>query len=215
MIKVILQPLYFELKSFLSTSILQPKNRVMTNRNHEEGWIELIWGCMFSGKTEELIRRARRCLIADQNVFVFKPSTDDRFSEEKIETHDGENLACSEVVDSAEEIMAAIEVKKTDVVAIDEAQFFGEDLIECTQKLANDGIKVIVAGLDLDYKEEPFTPVPGIAALAEETQKLHAVCENCGHEASRSFRIKGGEKQQEVGASEKYKALCRTCFQNH
>ncbi len=169
---------------------------------------------MFSGKTDELIRRVRKCLKANQEVFIFKPSIDDRFSEEKIETHDGENLACTKVVNNAGEIFEKVNNTEVDVVAIDEAQFFGDDLVKIAQKLANADLRVIVAGLDLDYQEKPFTPLPRLAALAEETQKLHAICENCNQKASRSLRTKGGDQQQEVGASDKYKALCRNCF-NH
>jgi len=179
------------------------------NNIRNKGWIEVITGSMFSGKTEELIRRINRAKIANQKIKVFKPSIDNRYSPDKIVTHN-EQAVTSIIVNDAEEILK----NKTDceVIAIDEAQFFKNNLIEVCRKLANDGKRVIVAGLDMDYTGNPFDPVPQLMALAEYITKLHAVCTNCGDLAQFTYRKSKDKEKIVVGDKKEYKALCRKCY---
>ena len=178
-------------------------------KNRRVGWIEVICGSMFSGKTEELIRRLRRARFARQNVEIYKPATDARFSAEQVVSHD-ENAIPSEVVDTAGQLL--LMVGKADVVGIDEAQFFDNDLVDVCRTLAQDGRRVIVAGLDQDFLGRPFEPVPQLMAIAEYVTKLHAICVICGAPANHSQRIVADRSTVFLGAKEAYEPRCRECF---
>lgn len=186
--------------------------------NRKFGWIECICGSMFSGKSEELLRRIKRGVIAKQKVLLFKPSIDNRYEENMVSTHNGNSYE-SVNIDKAEQIYDYIIDKKYDIIGIDEVQFFDEKIVELINKLADDGIRVIVAGLDMDFKAEPFHPMPEIMAVSEMVTKLHAVCNKCGKEASRSQRLIDGEPARYddpivvIGASESYEARCRHCHE--
>ena len=177
------------------------------------GWIEVIAGSMFSGKSEELIRRLRRAKIARQRVQVFKPAIDNRFSTDHIVSH-SEMRHESGVVDTAAEILARVDAH-TDVVGIDEGQFFDSHLVEVANTLAQRGVRVIIAGLDQDYTGQPFGPMPHLLAIAEYITKTHAICVRCGQPANYSQRIVDVEGQVVVGASDAYEARCRRCFVPH
>jgi len=183
----------------------------------ETGWIELICGSMFSGKTEELIRRVKRAQIARQKVQVFKPRIDDRYTTEKVSSHDGLHLDATPV-DHARDILTQVE-PDTAVVAVDEVQFFDWEIAEVAQKLADAGKRVILAGLDMDFRGEPFGPMPLLMAQAEKVDKLNAICVICGAPASRTQRLIDGKPASYddpvilVGASEVYEARCRACHQ--
>lgn len=178
-----------------------------------EGRIEVITGSMFSGKTDELIRRLRRATIAKQKVQVFKPALDDRYAVEKLASHAGSEFEATPV-NNAQEILQAVNGDTT-VVAVDEAQFFDDVILQVISDLADRGVRVIVAGLDMDFRGEPFGPIPAIMAMAEEVDKLHAICMVCGNDASRSQRLINGKPARYddpivvVGASEMYEARCR------
>ena len=165
---------------------------------------------MFSGKTEELIRRLNRALLAKQQVEIFKPALDRRYHEENIVSHN-ENSIRSTPVSVASEIL--LHVHQGEVVGIDEAQFFDESLLEVVQTLANQGTRVIVAGLDMDYLGKPFGPMPALMAMAEFVTKVHAICMKCGAVASHSYRLEESEEQVLLGAQNQYEARCRKCFQ--
>ncbi len=175
----------------------------------QNGWIEVICGSMFSGKTEELIRRIRRAEFANQTLVMFKPEIDDRYSKKKVVSHKGTEFH-AEIVKSAAEIWE--KWNKEQVVAIDEAQFFDEELIEVCNRLANNGVRVVLAGLDMDYKGIPFGPMPQLLAIAEYVTKVHAICVSCGNLAMYSHRTVREDGQVLVGAVEKYKPLCRSCY---
>ncbi len=174
------------------------------------GWIEVIVGSMFSGKSEELIRRLRRAQIARQKVQVFKPKIDDRYSIEQIASHSGMTHVSNPVM-TAKELMAQIE-PETQVVGIDEGQFFDAEIVAAVNELANSGKRVIVAGLDQDYTGKPFEPMPQLLSIAEYITKTHAICVKCGATANYSQRTFESDEQVEVGASGKYEARCRKCF---
>jgi thymidine kinase len=180
---------------------------------HHTGSIEVITGSMFCGKTEELIRRLRRATIAKQKVQVFKPAIDNRYGEEKVTSHAGANFDALPIK-RASDVIEFLD-DDTTVVAIDEAQFFDDEIVTITQKLANRGIRVIAAGLDMDFRGEPFGPMPILLSQAEEVSKLHAICVICGEEASRTQRLVDGLPARYddpvviVGASEMYEARCR------
>ncbi len=178
----------------------------------QTGWIEVIAGCMFSGKTEELIRRMRRAQIARQKVAIFKPRIDNRYSSDHIVSHSELKLESTVVGSSAEILDLA---KDAQVVAIDEGQFFDMGIVEVAEKLANDGKRVIVAGLDQDYMGKPFEPIPQLLAIAEYITKTLAICVVCGNPADRTQRITSGSERVLVGAKEAYEARCRRCFQPH
>jgi thymidine kinase len=181
------------------------------------GWIELVCGSMFSGKTEELIRRVRRAKIAKQNVQVFKPAMDTRYTTEAVTSHNGLGVEAVPV-QSAAEIEQLIR-PETSVAAIDEVQFFGWEITELCQKLADRGMRVIAAGLDMDFRGEPFGPMPVLMAQAERVDKLQAICVVCGNPASRTQRLINGQPAAYddpvilVGGSESYEARCRKCHQ--
>ncbi|MBF0715054.1 thymidine kinase [Gemelliphila palaticanis] len=184
--------------------------------NRKIGWIECICGSMFSGKSEELLRRVKRGIIARQKVILFKPTIDNRYIKDKISTHNG-NSYDSICIENSKEIYDYIKNEKYDIIGIDEVQFFDEDIVNIINDLANRGSRVIVAGLDMDFKGQPFYPVPNIMAISEIVTKLHAVCTVCGSEASRSQRLIDGKPAKMddpivvVGASEAYEARCRHC----
>lgn len=180
---------------------------------NSSGWIEVIAGSMFSGKSEELIRRLRRAKIARLRVQVFKPRIDTRYSHDHIVSH-SEMRHESGVVESAAEILAEVRAE-TEVVGIDEGQFFDAELVSVANRLAGRGVRVIVAGLDQDYTGKPFGPMPELLAVAEYITKTHAICVRCGQPANYSQRIVQVEGQVVVGASDAYEARCRRCFVPH
>ena len=177
---------------------------------HRGGWIEIIAGGMFSGKSEELIRRLRRAVIARQRVQVFKPLIDDRFSSDEVVSRDERRLKAISVATS-HELLSRIEIG-TQVVGIDEIQFFDGGIVEVCMQLADRGIRVVAAGLDQDYMRRPFGPMPVLLSVAEEVSKMHAICVRCRGAAHYSQRVSGGNTQVEVGDSS-YEARCRHCFE--
>ncbi len=183
------------------------------NRQNGTGWIEVIVGSMFSGKSEELIRRLNRARIARQKVQVFKPIIDARYSVEQIASHSGQKHD-SKPVKSSAELLLAVDAE-TQVVGIDEGQFFDAGLVEVANKLAADGKRVIVAGLDQDYTGKPFEPMPQLLCVAEFITKTHAICVKCGSTANYSQRTVESDARVEVGAADKYEARCRKCFIPH
>jgi len=173
------------------------------------GTIEVIAGSMFSGKTEELIRRLRRAKFARQKVEIFKPVVDTRYSLEEVVSHDENSIPSTPVENSANILLLAGNV---DVVAIDEAQFFDKGLVDVCQKLADMGIRVIVAGLDMDFKGKPFGPMPELMAIANYVSKVHAICVGCGSVAQFSHRLVSNDKQVLLGEKSEYEPLCRVCY---
>ncbi len=177
---------------------------------HRRGCVEIVCGSMFSGKTEELLRRLKRARLARQLVQLFKPKVDDRYDAVKVVTHEGANADALPVA-TAEELVAKV-APDTAVVGIDEVQFFEPSIVQAVEELANHGVRVIAAGLDQDYEGQPFGPVPALMAIAEYVTKLHAVCARCGAEACRSQRLVATEGQLFVGGAAAYEARCRACF---
>lgn len=177
--------------------------------NKNKGWIEVICGSMFSGKTEELIRRMKRAQFANLKVEIFKPSIDVRYSEQEVVSHDA-NAIQSTPVESAQNIL--LMASDVDVVGIDEAQFFDAGIVDVCRELANSGIRVIVAGLDMDYMGKPFGPMPALMATAEYVTKVHAICVRCGDLAHHSHRLTAEDKQVLLGAHDTYQPICRHCF---
>jgi thymidine kinase len=180
-----------------------------TNSKTRSGWIEVICGSMFSGKTEELIRRLNRARIAKQRVEIFKPHIDKRYSEEDVVSHDSKVIQ-SIPVESASQIL--FYAGEMEVIGIDEAQFFDDELASVCDQLANSGIRVIIAGLDMDFQGKPFGPLPALMATAEYVTKVHAICMRCGNLANYSHRIIANEKLVMLGETESYEPLCRKCF---
>ncbi len=180
-----------------------------TKKSQQNGWIEVVCGSMFSGKTEELIRRLKRARIANLKVEIFKPSLDVRYHTQKIVSHN-ENAIAAQAVDTAKEILPLI--TEVDVVGIDEAQFFDAAIVDVCDRLANDGKRVIVAGLDMDYTGKPFGPMPELLSIANFVTKLHAVCVQCGGIASYSYRISNNTDQVVIGEKDHYEARCRSCL---
>lgn len=179
------------------------------DKTHKRGSIEVVCGSMFSGKTEELLRRLKRAKIAKQSVEIFKPKIDVRFSSDEIVSHDKNSIHSTPVDHSSNILLLSSEVE---VVGIDEAQFFDPGLVNVCQQLADQGVRVIVAGLDMDFKRVPFGPVPGLCAIADDVTKVHAICVKCGCLANYSHRIVAGQKQVMLGELEEYKPLCRGCY---
>ena len=173
------------------------------------GRIEVICGSMFSGKTEELIRRLKRANFAKQKVEIFKPALDTRYSDEEVVSHD-HNAIQSTPVDSSASIL--LFSSNIDVVGIDEAQFFDDGLVDICNQLADNGVRVIIAGLDMDFKRIPFGPIPALCAIADEVTKVHAICVKCGNLAYASHRITKSEKRVLLGEKDTYEPLCRRCF---
>lgn len=178
-------------------------------RHPRSGRIEVICGSMFSGKTEELIRRLKRAEFARQRVEIFKPAIDTRYSREKVVSHDSRSIASTPVDSSASLLLFTSEI---DVVGIDEAQFFDDGLADVCNQLANNGVRVIVAGLDMDFKGQPFGPMPALCAIADEVTKVHAICVRCGSLAYASHRVVAGDKQVLLGEKTEYEPLCRACY---
>ena len=173
------------------------------------GWIEVICGSMFSGKTEELIRRLKRVRIADQSAEIFKPARDTRFSAEEVVSHDARTILSRPVHHSSDILLVDT---NTDVVGIDEAQFFDMGLKDVCEELATRGHRVIVAGLDMDFRGEPFGPMPDLLAVAEYVTKLHAICNHCGNLATHTYRLIPDAETIVLGEKDIYEARCRHCF---
>ncbi|MCB6901783.1 thymidine kinase [Hoylesella buccalis] len=182
----------------------------LTGESHRPGRIEVICGSMFSGKTEELIRRMRRASFAKQRVEIFKPAIDTRYSEENVVSHD-QHAIQSTPVDSSSSILLLS--SDADVVGIDEAQFFDDGLVKVCNELANKGVRVIIAGLDMDFQGRPFGPIPGLCAIADEVTKVHAICVKCGALAYISHRLVQNDKRVLLGEKLTYEPLCRECYQ--
>src|SRR5512146_2278787 len=182
-------------------------------RNRQAGWIEVITGSMFSGKSEELIRRLRRAQIARQKVQIFKPTFDSRYSDDHIVSHSDMRIG-SRNVSNSKALLGQVD-EDTEVVGIDEGQFFDGDLPAVCNKLANDGKRVIVAGLDQDYLGKPFEPMPQLLAVAEYITKTHAICMQCGGVANYSQRLIGATERVVLGALDSYEARCRRCYNPH
>ena len=178
-------------------------------RGQRSGWIEVICGSMFSGKTEELLRRLKRAKIANQRVEIFKPKRDVRYDDQSVVSHDDNSIMSIPVGDS-EDIFQFIE--EINVVGIDEAQFFDEKLPSVCEKLAIRGIRVIVAGLDMDFKGKPFGPIPSLLAKAEYITKVHAICPHCGNLATHSYRLTTETDTVVLGEKDKYEPRCRLCY---
>ena len=175
----------------------------------KKGWIEVICGSMFSGKTEELIRRMRRAEFAHQKVEIFKPSIDVRYSEEEVVSHNATTIRSTPVESSQTILLMSSDV---DVVGIDEAQFFDEGIVDVCRQLADRGIRVIVAGLDMDYLGKPFGPMPALMATAEYVTKVHAICVRCGNLAHHSHRLTKDNALVMLGEKDTYEPICRHCF---
>ncbi len=177
---------------------------------HRSGRIEVVCGSMFSGKTEELIRRMRRAQFAKQKVEIFKPSIDVRYSEEDVVSHDQNHIPSTPIDSSASILLLSSDI---DVVGIDEAQFLDMGVVDVCNELANRGVRVIIAGLDMDYKGVPFGPMPALCAIADEVTKVHAICVNCGSLAYVSHRKVHDERRVLLGETQEYEPLCRECYQ--
>jgi thymidine kinase len=184
--------------------------RRLSDFPRHRGWLEVICGSMFSGKTEELIRRLTRARIARQRVEIFKPALDTRYHAQDVVSHNHNSIRSTPVQSPSEILLLA--GRATDVVGIDEAQFFDESLVEICKQLADQGTRVIIAGLDMDYLGRPFGPMPALLATAEFVTKVHAVCVCCGELAAYSYRIAASEKQILLGETDSYEARCRPCF---
>jgi len=184
---------------------------IPVNLQDNLGWIEVITGSMFSGKTEELIRRLKRAQIAKQKVEIFKPAIDNRYDETRVVSHDA-NAIPSRVVDKAADILDLVDYSTTKVVGIDEAQFFDNDIVDVCNELANNGIRVIVAGLDMDYRGKPFGPMPYLMAIAEYVTKVHAICVETGNLAHYSYRKTQDDDLILVGEKDVYIPLSRAAF---
>ncbi len=174
------------------------------------GRIEVICGSMFSGKTEELIRRLKRAVFAKQKVEIFKPCIDTRYSEENVVSHDQNSIRSTPIESSGNILLMSSDI---DVVGIDEAQFLDEGLVNVCNHLANNGVRVVVAGLDMDYKGVPFGPIPALCAVADEVTKVHAICVKCGALAYVSHRLVNNESRVMLGEQAEYEPLCRECYQ--
>jgi thymidine kinase len=175
----------------------------------KRGSIEVITGSMFSGKTEELIRRLRRAQFAGMKVEIFKPSLDNRYSETRVVSHDDKSIISTPVDNPTAILLLAVDV---DVVGIDEAQFFDSSIVDVCEKLANEGIRILIAGLDMDFMGKPFGPMPALLAIAEYVTKVHAICMRCGNLAQYSFRKSDEAQVVLLGEKDHYEPLCRECY---
>ena len=184
-------------------------NNNLAGEAHRPGRIEVVCGSMFSGKTEELIRRLKRAEFAKQRVEMFKPALDTRYSEIEVVSHDRNSIMSTPVDSSSSILLLSSDI---DVVGIDEAQFFDDGLVAVCNELANKGIRVIVAGLDMDFKGVPFGPIPALCAIADEVTKVHAICVRCGALAYVSHRLVNNEKRVMLGEQAEYEPLCRECY---
>ena len=178
-------------------------------KGQRSGWIEVICGSMFSGKTEELIRRIKRAKIAHQKSIIFKPKSDTRYDEEHVVSHD-ENAILSVPIENSSKVWDLLE--DASVVGIDEAQFFDMELVKVCEKLALQGRRVIIAGLDMDFMGNPFGPIPNLLAIAEYITKVHAICPHCGNLATHSYRLSTEKEQVVLGEKDKYEPRCRICY---
>ncbi len=185
------------------------KTDMFLENANRKGWIEVICGSMFSGKTEELIRRLKRAKFANQRVEIFKPQLDVRYSVENVVSHDANSIRSTPVDSSGNILLMSADV---DVVGIDEAQFFDQNLVEVCRQLADHGVRVIVAGLDMDYTGKPFGPMPALMATAEYVTKVHAICVRCGNLAHHSHRLTADDKLVMLGEKDTYEPICRHCF---
>ena len=181
----------------------------LSGEMHRPGRIEVVCGSMFSGKTEELIRRIKRAVFARQRVEIFKPSIDTRYSDEDVVSHDRNTIHSTTVDTSASILLLSSDI---DVVGIDEAQFLDDGLVDVCNQLANRGVRVIVAGLDMDFKGVPFGPMPALCAIADEVTKVHAICVRCGALAYLSHRLVSDDKRVLLGEKAQYEPLCRECY---
>lgn len=181
-----------------------------TNQGKRKGWIEVICGSMFSGKTEELIRRLKRAEFARQKVEIFKPAIDKRYHDQEVVSHDENSISSTPVESSASILLLAMDVE---VVGIDEAQFFDDGIVDVCNQLANSGARVVIAGLDMDFAGKPFGPMPKLLAVAEYVTKVHAICMRCGELANHSFRFGQDDQLVLLGETEHYEPLCRSCYQ--
>ena len=184
-------------------------NTFETGLARVRGSIEVICGAMFSGKTEELLRRLRRAKIAGLRVEIFKPTIDVRYDESAVVSHDRNTIASTPIDNSSNLLLLASDV---DVIGIDEAQFFDERLPDVVEQLADQGIRVIIAGLDMDFKRQPFGPMAHLCAIADSVDKFHAICVGCGSWANYSYRLVSGDQQVMLGEAKEYQPLCRTCY---
>jgi thymidine kinase len=185
-------------------------NNSINGEPHRPGRIEVICGSMFSGKTEELIRRLRRAKFARQKVEIFKPAIDVRYSEEDVVSHDQNHIPSTPLDSSASILLLSSDI---DVVGIDEAQFFDMGLVDVCNELANRGVRVIIAGLDMDFKGIPFGPMPALCAIADDVTKVHAICVKCGNLAYVSHRLVDNDRRVLLGETQEYEPLCRECYQ--
>ena len=209
---------HFRFTHFGGTSYIPPfinfirmySERDSQSPHQRRGTIEVVCGSMFSGKTEELIRRMRRAQFAKQKVEIFKPAIDTRYSEQEVVSHNHNSIMSTPVESAASILLLAEEV---DVVGLDEAQFFDMGIVDVCRKLASKGIRVIIAGLDMDYKGVPFGPMPALMAIADDVFKAHAICVRCGNLASFSHRTVESNRQVLLGETETYEPLCRCCFE--
>ena len=188
---------------------LEPTHSKSSQKSNSKGWIEVICGSMFSGKTEELIRRLKRAKIAQLQVEIFKPASDTRYHDEDIVSHNQNSIRSTPVHSSVEILLLAGDC---DVIGLDEAQFFDAGIVEVCNTLANQGKRVIVAGLDMDFKGLPFGPMPNLMAIAEYVTKVHAVCVQCGQVAHFSYRTAADQSTVLLGETDTYEARCRACF---
>lgn len=184
-------------------------NNNLAGEAHRPGRIEVVCGSMFSGKTEELIRRLKRAEFARQKVEIFKPAMDTRYSETEVVSHDRHSIMSTPVESSSSILLLSADIE---VVGIDEAQFFDEGLVSVCNELANKGVRVIVAGLDMDFKGVPFGPIPALCAIADEVTKVHAICVRCGSLAYVSHRLVANDKRVMLGEQSEYEPLCRECY---
>ena len=178
-------------------------------KGQRSGWIEVICGSMFSGKTEELIRRLKRAKIANQKVEIFKPKIDTRYDKKEVVSHDANSILSIPIEHSSHLLRLTEGVS---VVGIDEAQFFDDDLPDVCQQLALRGLRIIVAGLDMDFRGQPFGPIPNLLAVAEYITKVHAICQHCGNLATHSYRLSDEDSTVVLGEKDRYEARCRTCY---
>lgn len=199
-------------RNFAFETIIHSNQTMAINNmveTHRQGRIEVVCGSMFSGKTEELLRRMKRAKFARQRVEIFKPSVDTRYSEEEVVSHDHNAIISTPVDSSASILLLSSEI---DVVGIDEAQFFDDGLVDVCNELAYRGVRVIVAGLDMDFKGQPFGPMPAICAIADEVSKVHAICVRCGSLAYVSHRLVENDRRVLLGETNEYEPLCRECY---
>ena len=201
---------YFVLSSACTIFVAAIMTRTISGESHRPGRIEVVCGSMFSGKTEELIRRMKRAKFAKQRVEIFKPRIDTRYSDVDVVSHDQHAIKSTPVESSSTILLLASDI---DVVGIDEAQFLDDGLVDVCNELAYRGIRVIIAGLDMDFKGVPFGPMPALCAIADDVTKVHAICVRCGNLAYVSHRLVADDKRVLLGETSEYEPLCRDCYQ--